>query len=245
MAPGDRPADWAVTGRFGGVSKPPFDTLNLAAHVGDDPISIVANRDLVARSLGLPVGQLVTMGAVHGSGVARVSAPGHWEDVDALVTTDTDLALVAFSADCATIALAGAGAIGVVHCGWRGLVVDVLGATVNAMRGHTVGDVRAVVGPTICGVCYPVPPTRVAEFLSTSSKAVIAAAVVKARDGQPAIDVRAGVLTRLAELGVRAEAVGGCTAESSDLFSYRRDGRTGRQGMIVTLRATAGTVDPS
>lgn len=239
MAPGDRPVDWVVTGRFGGVSKAPFDTLNLADHVGDELSSVTANRELVAQSLGLPAGQLVTMGAVHGSGVARVCAPGLVDDVDALVTTETDLALVAFSADCATIAISGVGAIGVVHCGWRGLSVDVVGATVNALRADAVGDLRAVVGPAICGWCYPVPPSRIVELLDTASESVIAAAVVRSRDGQPAIDVRAGVLARLVELGVHAEVVGGCTAESQDLFSHRRDGRTGRQGMIVTMRASA------
>jgi copper oxidase (laccase) domain-containing protein len=59
--------------------------------------------------------------------------------------------------------------------------------------------------------------------------------VTTAPDGQPALDLRAGLVARLAELGIASRLVGGCTAEDPGLYSHRRDGRTGRQGGAVAL----------
>ncbi len=205
-------------------------------------MSVAGNLAIAAGLVGLPADRLVTMGAAHGAEVIRVTAPGHVAGVDALITTEADLALVALGADCATIALHGASVIGVAHCGWRGLAADVLGATVTAMTAVAGGPIRAVVGPAVCGLCYPVPAERAAELEASVSVGVAMAAVGRARNGQPSIDVCAGVVARLAELGVGASSVGGCTVEDPGQFSHRRDGVTGRQGMIIAMRS-AGVPD--
>lgn len=204
--------------------------------MGDVRENVAANLAVAARYVGLPATRIVTMGAAHGSAVARVDSPGHIDGVDALITSEPNLALLALGADCAVVALSAAATIAVVHCGWRGLCADVLGAAVTAM-GSSDGPVRAVVGPAVCGSCYPVPDARAAEVRAVVSPNVTRAAVGRARNGQPSIDVRAGVVARLGELGVATTVVGGCTVEDYRLFSHRRDGVTGRHGMIVTMRA--------
>ncbi|MDP1878726.1 MAG: polyphenol oxidase family protein [Actinomycetota bacterium] len=237
-APGGRPARWAATGRSGGVSPAPYDTLNLAGYVGDLPGAVTENRDRVARAMGSS--DLATMRCVHGAAVARVHGPSETEAVDGLVTTNAGLVLLALGADCVPLAIIGSNgmAIGVAHCGWRGLVGDVIGEAVNAVAALAGSVQEVVLGPAVCGACYPVPPERVDMLRDAVSRGVCTAAIATRHDGQPGIDVRAGARARFVELGVPARIirfVGGCTVEDQGLFSYRRDGVTGRQGMAACI----------
>jgi YfiH family protein len=248
-ASGGRPARWAATGRFGGESRAPYDSLNLAGYVGDDPAAVAANRARVAQELGLPADAIVLMDSVHGAELAEVSGPGVVAGVDALLTHVPGLAIVALGADCVPMAILGADGrtICAVHCGWRGLVADVVGVAVSAVRASATEVGAVVLGPAVCGACYPVPPSRAREVAGSTSPAVSAAALVRTLDGQPGIDVRAGVHARLLDLGVAATAItwaGGCTVEDPGLFSFRRDGITGRQGMAVCLVPGAPFVSP-
>lgn len=239
-----RPVRWAATGRSGGLSLPPFDSLNLAGYVGDDPLAVRENRARVARAVGADLGRLAVMDAVHGAAVAWVTEPGVVPGVDALVTREPGLAVLALGADCVPLVLVGddGATIAVVHCGWRGLVADVVGAAAGVMRDAGAGIARAVLGPAVCGTCYPVPRDRADEVALRCRGPVADVALVRRSDGQPGIDVRLGVAARLAVLGLRRGSItlaGGCTVEDPALFSYRRDGRTGRHGMAACL------VDPA
>lgn len=244
VAPGGRSVIWAATGRFGGVSQPPFAGLNLAGYVGDDPGHVQENLEIAAASIDLVAGALAIMQGVHGAKVAVVDRGGLVPGVDALVTTTPGVGLVALVADCVPVVLADidAGVIAAVHCGWRGLSIGVVPAAVDQMRDLGATDIHAVVGPSICAACYPVPPERVAEVIATLPPLIadIACPVSEI----PCIDVGAGVRAQLAGAGVSAVRIDKCTAQSPDLFSYRRDGLTGRQGMLIRLstRASTGTM---
>ena len=236
---GSASAGWLFTSRRGGVSVPPFDDWNLGAYVGDADHAVIRNRELVGERAGLS--DVVFMKQCHSANVAVVTDATVAEvvDVDALVTTTPGLGVVALSADCVPVALVDvdAGVVAAVHSGWQGMVSDVVGAAIADMEelGASRANIRAALGPAICGPCYPVPPERAAQ----AAEAWPAAAAVAA-DGQPAIDVRAGLQQRLAALGITAEIVGGCTAEDHHLYSYRRDQRTGRQGVVVWWQESAG-----
>jgi hypothetical protein len=243
-SPGGRPASWAATGRSGGVSLAPYDSLNLAGYVGDAQASVDENRSRVARALGLAGDRLAVMDSVHGADVAVVRAPGVVPGVDGLVTQEPGLAIVALGADCVPIVLIGDDdrTVAVAHCGWRGLVADVLGAVIEVMADHGSGVDRVLLGPSVCGRCYPVPPERAQQVAEAWPGAVADAAVVACADGQPGIDVREGAVARLRDLGLAPASiirVGGCTVEDPDLFSYRRDGVTGRQGVAVCRHGLA------
>lgn len=158
--------------------------------------------------------------------------------VDALVTATAGIGLVALAADCVPVILVDpvAGVVAAIHSGWRGVALDVVGAAMGEMimAGARASDVRALLGPAICGSCYPVPGERAEEMARVRPEAV-----TTAPDGQPALDLRAGLVARLSELGAASTLVGGCTAEDPGLYSHRRDGLTGRQGGAVAIVAAA------
>ncbi|MFZ4485159.1 MAG: polyphenol oxidase family protein [Candidatus Nanopelagicales bacterium] len=225
---------WAATGRAGGSSTGAYRSLNLAEYVGDDARAVEENRRLTAGLVGLGAPDLAVMGAIHGAAVGVVSAGGAVPGVDALVTDTRGVALLALSADCVPLVLADprAGVIAAVHCGWRGLSAGVVAAAVTTMSELGAVVIEAVVGPAICARCYPVPAERTASLRQDLPAQISEVACIE-RSGTSFIDVRAGVSAQLAALGIGALQVEVCTNESTDLFSYRRDTVTGRQGMII------------
>jgi YfiH family protein len=229
------------TGRAGGVSPDPFGALNLSYSVGDDPVAVTRNRGLVLQAIAPGPDRLAWMRQVHGAAVARAAADsaeltGEEESqADAHFTDSAAVAVGALAADCAPVLIADplAGLVGAAHAGRAGMAAGVVPALVLAMcqAGADPARMHAVIGPAICGQCYEVP----AELRDQVAAAVPEAACYT-RKGTPGIDLRAGVQAQLASLGVGA--IGGddrCTAESADLFSYRRDGRTGRFAGLIWL----------
>jgi len=226
-----------VTDRRGGRSRSPYDSFNLGDHVGDDPADVEANRERVARELGVPGERLVWMNQVHGARVAVVDGPqeGPVAGTDALVTATSGLVLCVVVADCVPVLLADpvAGVVAAVHAGREGVRQGVVPATLSAMAslGARARHVSALLGPAVCGDCYEVPGEMQAEVAR-----VAPAAAVRTRKGTPGLDLRAGVADGLRRAGI-PEVVQDprCTVEDRHLFSHRRDGVTGRQAGIVWL----------
>jgi polyphenol oxidase len=224
------------TGRGGGASAAPYDTLNLSGSVGDEPAAVAANRRLVAQGCGLAADKLSWMRQVHGAAVAdaRAAAPSPPE-VDAIFTDVCEQALVVLVADCAPVLLADpqARVVAAAHAGREGMAAGVIGEVVTAMAGAGADPARisAVIGPHICGGCYEVPASMRARVMGQVPEA---ACVTRA--GTPGIDIGAGIEAQLARAGVRTvSADPRCTAETPELYSYRRDGRTGRFAGLVWL----------
>jgi YfiH family protein len=162
------------------------------------------------------------MHQVHGADVVVTSGDEPTPTCDALVTTTPGVALLARAADCVPVLLAApaAGVVAAVHAGRPGLAAGVVPAAVARMREAGASDLVAWVGPHVCGACYEVPGAMRDE---------VAARVPESRSetswGTPALDLGAGVHAQLAAAGVRdVRDVGGCTRETLDLPSYRRDG---------------------
>jgi polyphenol oxidase len=218
---------FALTDRIGGVSGESYAQLNLARHVGDDSAAVDENRRRVAAQFGLRVDRLVFMNQVHGGDVAIVDEPwqGRPPDVDALVTRSTGVALTVLVADCVPVLLADprARVVGVAHAGRKGLLANVVGAAVAAMRDLGAREIHARVGPSVCERCYEVPY----QMRATVSDAEPAAWSITPA-GTPALDVAAGVTAQLHRHGVQVGRLAGCTVEDSTLYSYRRDHTTGR-----------------
>lgn len=230
-------ADWVFTDRRGGVSDGDFSSLNLADHVGDDDQAVSQNRRIVADSFGSPAVGVAVIRAEHGHRV-RVVTGSSGEVIDpgdGLVTTQSDIALVALAADCSPVVLADVenSVIGVVHCGWRGIVAGIVPATIDRMQelGASVSSTSAVVGPSICCDCY-----RVDQECAEQLRTVSTTAATCDTNGQWYADVPGTVEAILTERGIQTRVIDECTFTSSQLFSYRRDHRTGRQGAAVVLR---------
>jgi YfiH family protein len=222
----------AVTSRAGGASHGPYSSLNLADHVGDNPVDVARNRVLVAAALG--VDHVVTATQVHGATVAVVDEGWSREPVeaDALVTRLPGRALAVLVADCTPVMLLAPdeGVVAVAHAGRAGLVAGVVGATVAVMRRLGARRVVARVGPGICGGCYEVPAAMRDEVGSA-----VPAAVCATRQGKPGLDIAAGVVAQLADAGTEVRRLRGCACEDDDLFSFRRDGVTGRYAGLAWL----------
>ncbi len=148
----------------GGVSGPPYESLNLGLRVGDDPAAVAANREALAGACGLSVGDLAWMRQVHSADVCYLGAgteqpPG---PVDAIFTDVPGRALCVLVADCVPVLIADpvARIIGAAHAGREGMVAGVVPALVSAMAGAgaSPATMRALTGPAICGGCYEVPP---------------------------------------------------------------------------------------
>jgi YfiH family protein len=171
---------------------------------------------------------------VHGAHVVTVDEPGEHAGVeaDAAVTSAPDCVLAVQVADCAPVALAADGVIGVAHAGWRGLVAGVVPATVAAMRSLGATAIQAIVGPCIHAECYEFGVDdldRVAGRLGPSVRGVTASAT-------PALDLVGATTTALRDAGVDlVEVVDVCTSCSSDHWSFRARGDAHRQGVVAWM----------
>ncbi len=239
-----RGAGAAFTSRLGGASTGPFAALNLGQFVGDDPVAVDANRELVLRELGPGPGpgpgpsSMAWLRQVHGADVVRVGDPPvQDQEADAFFTGSPAVVLAIVVADCAPVLLAepDAGLVGAAHAGRPGMAAGVVPALVAAMAGAggEPGRMRALIGPSICGQCYEVP-----AWMRDEVAAAVPGSGCVTRAGTPGLDLRAGLRGQLARAGVvRVDDDGRCTAESAELYSYRRDGGTGRFAGLIWLEA--------
>jgi polyphenol oxidase len=231
------------TTRYGGVSMPPYDELNLAFHVDDDWDRAYANRGLLSAAVGAEPTRCCFVHQVHGRGVVTVAdhqvgtvrVRNARTDADALVTAAVAAPLVILVADCLPVLLADpvARVVGAAHAGRRGMASGVVTATVEAMveAGATAADIRAAIGPGVCARCYEVPAAMAAEV-----DAVVPGTAAVSRARTASLDLVAGVRSQLKALGLTRVSVDRrCTVESPELFSHRRDGVTGRFAGVVWL----------
>ncbi len=233
------PARVWFTDRWGGSSAPPYESNNLADHVGDDPGRVAANRRALAERLAEEDAAVppepeawVWLRQVHGTGVADDRPTDPPAEADASVTNVVRRPLVVLTADCAPIALANDSALAVVHAGWPGLEAGVIEHAVQVLRAEGTGPVRATLGPCIHPAHYEFGADLLARLTVRLGDEVAA----RTADGAPALDVPLAVRRSLELVGVDVlDDVDVCTAGSPDHFSYRRDGITGRQAVVAVL----------
>jgi len=225
--------DVAFTDRHGGVSSPPYDSLDLRGKDPERQAEFEANLSRVTEAFD--VSAVATMRQVHGHDVAIVgSIPAPGIVSDGLVTAARDVALCVRVADCVPVVLADPdqGILGVVHAGRRGVVEGVAASTVDAMRALGASALQAWIGPYVCGGCYEVPESMRAEVAGVEP-----AAFATTTWGTASLDLGAAVAAQLQARGVEVADVSTCTRESTDFYSYRRDGEeTGRFAGLVVLR---------
>lgn len=236
----------AFTGRHGGRSHAPFDSMNLAYHVGDAHETVDANHTLLAEMLEYEPDRLIHMRQIHSDRIVRCTPDkgfAHPPQCDALISDIPDQPLMVMTADCTPLLLFDpqTPAIGAVHAGRAGALKNITGKTVHAMAeayGSRPEALITVLGPSICASCYEVNAAIAAE----ANAAGYPAAVLE-RDGRICLDVNAIITAQLLSAGVAAQHIehtGPCTACTPDaLFSYRaQGGRTGRQAGVIMLRTS-------
>jgi YfiH family protein len=225
-APG--PYTVAFATRRGGVSRPPFDTLNLGRLTEDDPDHVTENRRRLCAEVGTEPDLLSFGKQVHGAVVRRAAGSG--EPGDGLWTDTPGEPLLVFTADCLPVAIARtngrAPAVAALHVGWRGVLAGFVDAAVSSLAG---GSLVAVVGPGIGPCCYEVGNEVLEPFRERFGAGVLRG---------DRLDLWTSAERALTDAGVAdVHRTDLCTACNAELFfSHRRDaGRTGRQGMIALV----------
>jgi len=220
------------TTRRGGVSTGPFATLNLGFHSGDDEAAVAANHERLAALTGIAPEHVARGHQAHGTVVrALAAAPdpdAQLAEADGQATSALGVAPLVLVADCLPIAVAGVGAVAMLHGGWRGLADGIVAEGVGAIRAlGCAGPLSAAIGPGIGRCCYEVGPEVHARFAHHGPDV---------RDGAH-LDLKLVARRALELAGVETvEDVGLCTSCAGPelFFSHRRDaGRTGRQAGIA------------
>ena len=242
--------------RHGGVSRPPFESLNMAFHVGDDSQDVAANRQRFAGAVGVPLNRTVCAQQVHGTNIKVVSSEDWGKGVynqeeaipetDAMITAEKDVILEAFFADCVPVYLVDPvkGVVGLAHAGWKGTINGIAGKTVLRMSkefGCSPWNCFGFIGPSIGPCCYYVGEEVLGQV--DLGQGGTAFPVIK-KQGKLMLDLWAANKNDLVSVGLLPGNIGIagiCTRCDTRFFSYRRDGGiTGRMAALISLLKTEG-----
>lgn len=237
-----------TTTRQGGCSKPPYDSMNLAYHVGDDPSAVAKNRATLLTSLGLTPKRLVIAQQSHSDvikKVTRADGGAGYESfesgiaADALYTYDTHLALAVFHADCVPVFLYDRAKkwVAIIHAGVPGTLKRITEKAANHLINHEgsrLEDIQAYIGPALSFAHAELDEQTKNEILSANPDFHYG---IKKSDGRYYFDAALLNFGQLRKAGVPAENIvlsGLDTYEDSNRFySAARDRITGRQMSII------------
>ncbi len=235
------PAEWpapanvvaGTTLRSGGVSQGEFATLNLAAHVGDDPVSVKENRRRFQVNWALPKDP-VWLRQVHGTRVALGDSVLTQPEADAIVAREVGVVCAILTADCLPVVLTteDGSEVAAAHAGWRGLCAGILEETVAAFKVPPE-QILVWLGPAISKPAFEVGAEVREQFLE---KGEAAADFFSENDrGRWQADLCGLATLRLENCGVTRVFGGGCCTytEQDRFFSFRRDGRCGRMATYI------------
>lgn len=233
------------TTRQGGVSKLPFDTLNLGLNAGDDPVDVLKNRSILKRTLPA---EPLWLKQIHGVAVStptsRLSLVNGPFEADAAVTNIPNEVLAILTADCMPVLFSSKDGrvIGSAHAGWRGLSAGVLENTVQEMLALAPSlspkDIVVWMGPAIGAAAFEVG-ADVLQAFSSQSPEILSQAFkpVIGKSGKYLADIYMLARDRLRSLGIE-QIDGGdfCTVhDPKNFFSYRRDKETGRFASLIWI----------
>lgn len=221
--------------RIGGVSQPPYDSLNLGAHCGDNPEHVAENRRRLFAAGALPSSP-VWLEQVHGTTVLSLDGgPYASKRADASYSRTPGTVCAVMTADCLPVLFCNLDGteVAAAHAGWRGLCEGVLEETVSHFSDKP-GNILAWLGPAIGPTAFEVGPEVREAFMAKDAQAD---AAFRAQGEKYFADIYQLARQRLANVGVE-RVYGGeyCThSQPETFFSYRRDGTTGRLASFIWL----------
>jgi len=248
----------AVSSRLGGVSVQPYESLNLALSVGDDPAAVMTNRGQLCEAIGVEVDAMTVAQLVQGIHIEVVTSSSRgleaaekaqrFVDTDGLITNLPDVPLFILIADCAALSFYDPvrKVIGLGHAGWRGTVGGIARKMVEAMNAAfdcNPADLLVGISPSIGPCCYQVRDDVVAAFQEAFPDQADAI-FVRQPDGSTHLDMWTALTCQMRSSGVREqhiELASICTACNTDLFYSNRaeGGRTGRFTGMIMLRPSS------
>jgi polyphenol oxidase len=243
----------AVSTRVGGVSRGSHRALNVSFKVGDEPVCVEENRELLARSTGMNLRHAVWVNQVHGDKVLKLDDSnrpqdgGSLGDADGLITQEKEVPILIMVADCLPVLFYDPihQAAGLAHAGWRGTVSHVAAKTLLAMAeafGTKPEETRAALGPCIGACCYEVGADVHKEFTEVFPWGE--EVLQKSSTRHWKLDLAEANARQLLEVGVKDENLirsGLCTIQNLELFySHRAEASveksTGRVGAFLMLK---------
>ena len=209
------------TTRFGGVSDGEYEGLNLAGHVGDQPANVAKNREILAEQIGVAPNNLKFMNQIHSNRVEILrNLDDELQPCDGVITALRGVVLCVLVADCSPVLIADErrGVVAAVHAGRAGVTGKICTNPVNLIAsefGCEAAELRVFVGANIKARNYEVGELDLGAFN-------------RYKNGGK-FDMESALRDEFTALGVeRVEFDPRCTFETQGLFSYRRDGVTGR-----------------
>lgn len=221
--------------RIGGVSQPPYDSLNLGAHCGDDLVHVEENRKRMFAAGQLP-SKPVWLEQVHGKDVLKLTGePYASKRADASYSNTPGTVCAVMTADCLPVLFCNRNGteVAAAHAGWRGLCAGVLEETV-ACFDDKPENILAWLGPAIGPDAFEVGPEVRDAFMAVEA---IADRAFRPAGEKYYADIYTLARQRLTSVGV-TQVFGGdrCTfSQKGDFFSYRRDKNTGRMASFIWL----------
>lgn len=230
------------TTRHGGVSSAPYESANLAFHVGDDPKDVIKNHDLLANALGYDRQTLIHMRQIHSDKIVLIDESFTFDtppECDALITDKVDTPLMVMSADCTGILIYDPiqKVIAAVHAGRAGALEAILPKTVQKMEetfGSLAENLHIVLGPSIHGCCY-----EINEMIAKETEEKGYSEALRREQEKVFLDVNTILLKQLNALKIeKVEVCDHCTScRCNEYFSYRADAQhTGRIAGVIILR---------
>lgn len=225
-----------MTTRSGGVSQPPYDSMNLATHVGDDAGLVQQNRQRLKQILDLSLEPL-WLNQIHGTHIVDVASATEACDADGSVARGPQRPCVVMTADCLPVLICDRQGtqVAAVHAGWRGLVNGAVEAAIerfDAPNDELLIWLGVAIGPTHFEVGDEVREA----FLSHDAEA--GDAFVETSAGKWLANIYLLARRRLAMMGIESVYGGeGCSfADAESFFSYRRERDCGRMASLIWLQ---------
>lgn len=235
-----KPANWSAptnitaltTTRIGGFSQAPYDSNNLALHVGDRDEDVQKNRQQLSELLKLPK-EPVWLDQTH-TNLCVVAEDETNRNADAAVTRSIDKPLVILTADCLPITLCNQQGteIAAIHAGWRGLYNGIIENTLNKMRSSST-DLLAWIGPAISQEHYEVGEEVYHSFTTKYAASSVAFKPTTEKKWLANLPLIAECVLR--SLGIQAVSQSNlCTFKlKNEFYSYRRQSQTGRIATLI------------
>ena len=221
----------------------PYSGFNVCHYTGDDQKHVCECRAALSQHFGIPSERMIIPRQTHSINVLKLTSlpvpSERLEDVDAIVTTLTDVITGVNTADCVPVVLVDpiAGVTGVAHAGWRGAAAGIVEATVRAMTdlGSKPSDIIAAMGPSICADCFEVGEEVAVHFDDSC--------IIRTEGRKPHVSLHDHIVTALCGCGVNPENIKPfdpelCTrCHPGELWSARKSGvKSGRVFTFVINR---------
>jgi polyphenol oxidase len=238
-----------ISTRLGGVSEPPYDSLNISRLVPDEPERVQENCRRFASALGFSPERMLMAKQTHRDDVLVVDAddgfagalasPEIFPKVDIQITDRPGWLLSLRYADCVPLLMVHPArrAVAVVHAGWRGTFKGAARTAIQVLReryGAEPGELLVGIGPSIGGCCYEVGEEVAGPFEVAAQSgrpwdgALAADPVRRTGSAKPHLDLQEINRAICQAAGIPAEQIevsGDCTRCQADLyFSHRAMG---------------------